>query len=75
MIKFNLSNFTIDAAAPGEPARRTITGTALPYDTLLPSLTGQGFRLHLAAFPRQAKCRNCSCTTIQLSPSALSPNV
>lgn len=33
MIKFNLSNFTIDAAAPGEPARRTITGTALPYDT------------------------------------------
>ena len=33
MIKFNLSNFTLDAAAPGEPARRTITGTALPYDT------------------------------------------
>ena len=33
MINFNLSNFTIDAAAPGEPARRTITGTALPYDT------------------------------------------
>lgn len=33
MIKFNLSNFTIDAAGPGEPARRTITGTALPYDT------------------------------------------
>ena len=25
MIKFNLSNFTLDAAAPGEPARRTIT--------------------------------------------------
>ena len=33
MIKFNLSNFTLDAAAPGEPARRTITGTALPYNT------------------------------------------
>ena len=33
MIKFNLSNFTLDAAAPGEPGRRTITGTALPYDT------------------------------------------
>ena len=33
MIKFNLSNFTLDAAAPGEPARRTITGTALPYST------------------------------------------
>ena len=33
MIKFNLSNFTLDAAAPGEPGRRTITGTALPYNT------------------------------------------
>ena len=33
MIKFNLSNFTLDAAAPGEPARRTITGIALPYNT------------------------------------------
>jgi len=33
MIKFNLSNFTLDAAAPGEPARRTITGTAVPYNT------------------------------------------
>jgi len=33
MIKFNLSNFTIDASKHDEPARRTITGTALPYDT------------------------------------------
>ena len=33
MIKFNLSNFTLDAAAPGEPGRRTITGTAVPYNT------------------------------------------
>ena len=33
MIKFNSSNFTIDAAAPGEPARRTITGVAVEYNT------------------------------------------
>ena len=33
MIKFNLSNFTLDAAAPGELGRRTITGTAVPYNT------------------------------------------
>ena len=33
MIKFNSSNFTIDAAAPGEPSRRTITGVAVEYGT------------------------------------------
>jgi len=33
MIKFNSTNFTIDAAAPGEPARRTITGVAVEYGT------------------------------------------
>ena len=33
MIKFNSTNFTIDAAAPGEPARRTITGVAVEYNT------------------------------------------
>jgi HK97 family phage prohead protease len=47
MIKFNLSNFTIDAAAPGEPARRTITGTALPYDIF--ATVADGTRVSFAA--------------------------
>ena len=47
MIKFNLSNFTIDAAAPGEPSRRTITGTALPYDTF--ATVADGTRVSFAA--------------------------
>jgi len=33
MIKFNLSNFTLDAAGPDNLPRRTITGTAVPYNT------------------------------------------
>jgi len=33
MINFNLSNFTLDAAGPDNLPRRTITGTAVPYNT------------------------------------------
>lgn len=55
MIKFNLSNFTIDAAAPGEPARRTITGTALPYDTFATVADGTRVSFAPGSLPTSGK--------------------
>ncbi len=46
MIKFNLSNFTIDAAGPDGLPRRTITGVAVEYNTF--ATVSDGTRIQFA---------------------------
>jgi len=46
MIKFNLSNFTIDAAGPDGLPRRTITGVAVEYNTY--ATVSDGTRIQFA---------------------------
>ena len=73
MIKFNLSNFTIDAAGPDGLPRRTITGVAVEYNTFATVSDGTRIQFAPGSLPVDGRPPRVLCTMTQVCRLASLP--